>query len=228
MAAAAKKVGVCIINTKWRDENPQLIHPLSSLLRAANYTLNFNKIAPDFIFNTAGVSVAFILISSWKSGHFTETFNRIEKMRSQFGNLYVIASICTEEDNQAFIRSYFKSGVALQKPAFVAVRDPCMGFEKMLKLALIHGEIKRHDVAAKIQTETFLESVEACIQVLTAIPGIDTHDAHTLMQGIGSIEAISKASKKKILESTDLSDAKAEKIVKFFNDPKYYLSPKFN
>ncbi|KAH9331469.1 hypothetical protein KI387_003577, partial [Taxus chinensis] len=223
-------VGVCMINTKWRDEHPQLINPLISLLNAASYAHNFHKIAPDFIFNTAGLSIAFVFITSWKSEHLTETFNRIEKMTSQFGNLYVVAMIVTELDNQAFIDSYFKSSVALRKPTFIPVRDPCMGFEKMLRLALVHGEIKRYDVVAKIQAERkkSVESAEACIAVLTAIPGIDTHDAHTLMQGIGSIEAISKASRKQILESTDLCAQKAEKIVNFFHDRKYCLRPKLN
>lgn len=47
-----------------------------------------------------------------------------------------------------------------------------------------------------------------------------------LNQAIGSIEAIAKASKEYILENTDLSAEKAEKITRFFRDPKYYLGPK--
>ncbi|KAK9087944.1 hypothetical protein Syun_030338 [Stephania yunnanensis] len=43
---------------------------------------------------------------------------------------------------------------------------------------------------------------------------------------IGSIEAISRATKDQILEKTDLSAEKAEIITRFFRDPKYYLSPK--
>ena len=49
-----------------------------------------------------------------------------------------------------------------------------------------------------------------------------------LAQSIGSIEAIAKASKEFILENTDLSTEKAERIVRFFRDPQYFLSPKLN
>lgn len=49
-----------------------------------------------------------------------------------------------------------------------------------------------------------------------------------LMHAIGSIEAIAKASKEHILENTDLSAEKAETIVRFFRDPKYYLSAKIS
>ena len=49
-----------------------------------------------------------------------------------------------------------------------------------------------------------------------------------LAQAIGSIEAIAKASKEFILENTDLSTEKAERILRFFRDPQYYLSPKIN
>jgi len=49
-----------------------------------------------------------------------------------------------------------------------------------------------------------------------------------LAQAIGSIEAIAKASKEFILENTDLSTEKAERIFRFFRDPQYYLSPKIN
>ncbi|CAH9115922.1 unnamed protein product [Cuscuta epithymum] len=47
-----------------------------------------------------------------------------------------------------------------------------------------------------------------------------------LKQAIGSIEAIAKASKECILENTDLSVDKAERISLFFRDPKYFLRPK--
>nr|CAB3464299.1 unnamed protein product [Digitaria exilis] len=49
-----------------------------------------------------------------------------------------------------------------------------------------------------------------------------------LAQAIGSIEAIAKASKEFILGNTDLSTEKAERMVRLFRDPQYYLSPKIN
>lgn len=59
-----------------------------------------------------------------------------------------------------------------------------------------------------------------------SIPGVDNRGANLLSLPIGSVEAISKASKEFILESTDLSAGKAETIIRFFRDPKFYLSPK--
>ena len=49
-----------------------------------------------------------------------------------------------------------------------------------------------------------------------------------LNQAVGSIEAIAKASKKYILQNTDLSADKAETISRFFRDPRFYMSPKIN
>jgi hypothetical protein len=67
--------GVCMMNLKWRDGHPHLLHSLSSLLHE-----------PDFIFNTVGLSIAFIFITTWKSDDDTrETFGKIEKMQAQFG-----------------------------------------------------------------------------------------------------------------------------------------------
>lgn len=70
--------------------------------------------------------------------------------------------------------------------------------------------------------------MDAFLGVVTSIPSIDNHDANSLNQAIGSIEAIAKASKECLLENTDLSADKAETIMRFFREPKFYLSPKFD
>lgn len=51
---------------------------------------------------------------------------------------------------------------------------------------------------------------------------------YQLKGGIGSIQAIARASKEYILEKTDLSPEKAEMVFNFFRDPKLYLSPEIN
>ncbi|KAK1259792.1 hypothetical protein QJS04_geneDACA005566 [Acorus gramineus] len=105
-----------------------------------------------------------------------------------------------------------------------------MGFERIVNIAHGIGVCKREDAIAKMKAErkSSVQSMEAFLKVVTAIPGIDIHDANMLIQAIGSIEAISKASKNYILENTDLSADKAETIVRFFRDPAYYLRPKIN
>lgn len=49
-----------------------------------------------------------------------------------------------------------------------------------------------------------------------------------LYQAIGSIDATAKTSKEDILANTDLSADKTDILCRFFQDPEFYLSPKFN
>lgn len=57
---------------------------------------------------------------------------------------------------------------------------------------------------------------------------VDSYVVFQLIQSVGSIEAIAKASENFILQNTDLSKDKAEHIFRFFRDPEYYLRPKIN
>lgn len=223
--------GVCMMNTCWRDEqHSALIRFISSFLSANSYRLNFLPIAPDFIFNNGGVSVAFVFVTNWDCDNASALFSRVEKLRRQFGHLYVVVSVPTREQNDSLNRSYFKYGVEIGSPTFVPVRDPEMGFEKIVKIAHARGVCKRQDAVAmmKLERERAVQEMDLFLKVVTSIPGIDSHDANALAQAVGSIEAIAKASKGFILESTDLSVDKAERIVKFFRDPNYYLGPKIN
>ncbi|XP_020249777.1 protein PARTING DANCERS [Asparagus officinalis] len=229
--ASAPGSGVCMMNTSWRDEqHPSFIHFISSFLSANSYRLNFLPIAPDFIFNNGGLSVAFIFVTNWNCDHASAVFGRMEKLRRQFGHLYVVVSVPTMEQNDSFNRSYFKYAVELGAPTFVPVRDPEMGFEKIVKIAHARGVCKRQDAVSmmKLEREQAVQRMDCFLKVVTSIPGIDNHDANALAQAIGSVEDIAKASKGFILESTDLSMDKAEMIVRFFRDPNYYLSPKIN
>ncbi|WOL14704.1 protein PARTING DANCERS [Canna indica] len=105
-----------------------------------------------------------------------------------------------------------------------------MGFEKIVKIAHSRGVCKRQDAVDMMKNERkrAVQGMDLFLRVVTSIPGIDDHDANALAQSIGSIEAISKASKSFILETTDLSVDKAERVVRFFRDPKYYLSPRID
>ncbi|XP_057974650.1 protein PARTING DANCERS homolog isoform X2 [Malania oleifera] len=189
--------GVCMMSKRWRDEqHPSFINFISSFLNANSFRLNLVPITPI--------------------------------LKGQFANLYIVVTIPTKEQNDSFVRSYFKYGMELGRPTFVPVQDLEMGFEKMVKIAHARGECKRHDVMSKLKAEreNLVQGMDAFLKVLTTIPGIDSHDANMLNQAIGSIEAIAKASKECILECTDLSAEKAEKIARFFRDPKFYLSTK--
>lgn len=220
-----------MMNTCWRDEqHPSLINFISSFLNANSYHLKFLPIAPDFIFNNGGVSVAFVFVTNWQCENASSIFIRVEKLKRQFGHLYVVVSLPTREQNDSFNDAYFKNGVELGNPTFVPVHDPEMGFEKTVKIAQARGLCKRHDAISmmKLERERAVQEMDLFLKVVTSIPGIDKHDANSLVQAVGSIEAIAKASKDFILESTDLSVEKAERIVRFFRDPSYYLRPKIN
>ncbi|CAN1355284.1 Protein PARTING DANCERS [Linum perenne] len=238
--------GICMMSTKWRDEqHPSFIDFVSSFLAANSFRLNFVPIAPDCIFNCGGISVAFIFVTNWDCSNSMPVFNRVQKLKAQFANLYVVVCLPTEETNESFVRSYFKSGMEIGRPPFMPVQDLEMGFEKMVKIAHTRGACKRQDVTSTMKAEVCMEEnvlhspviriaiillvqvMDNFLKVLTSIPGINSHDANSLNQAIGSIEAIAKASKESILENTDLSPEKAEIISRFFRDSEFYLSPRF-
>ncbi|KAM4075688.1 hypothetical protein ACJW30_12G006100, partial [Castanea mollissima] len=217
--------GVCMMSTTWRDEqHPSFINFISSFLSANSFRLNFVPIAPDFIFNCGGLSVAFIFVTNLDCKCISPMFSRVQKLKGQFAHLYVVVVLPTKEQNELFVHSYFKYGMELGKPTFVPVEDLEMGFEKIVKIAISRGVCKRQDVITKLKAE----AMDVFLQVLTSIPGIENHDANALNQAIGSIEAIAKASKEYILQNTDLSADKAEIISRFFRDPNFYMSPKIN
>ncbi|XP_044964161.1 protein PARTING DANCERS homolog isoform X2 [Hordeum vulgare subsp. vulgare] len=229
--APAPGRGICMMSTSWRDkQDHHLINFIGAFLAANSYRLNFLPISPDFIFNNGGLSVAFIFETNWDCGNGAAVFSRVNALKRQYKNLYVIVAVPTVEQIESFNQSYFKYGMELGCPTFVPVNDSEMGFEMMLKIAHARGVCKQQDISSTMRNEReqAVQSMDAYIRVVTSIPGIDDHDANMLAQAIGSIEAIAKASKTSILENTDLSTDKAETIVRFFRDPQFYLSPKIN
>uniref|UniRef100_A0A0D9WKF2 DisA/LigA helix-hairpin-helix motif domain-containing protein n=1 Tax=Leersia perrieri TaxID=77586 RepID=A0A0D9WKF2_9ORYZ len=229
--ATAPARGICIVSTSWRDkQQPSLINFVAAFLAANSYRLNFQSISPDFIFNNGGSSVAFIFETNWDCQNEGAVFKRVNLLKRQMRYLYVIVVVPSGEQNESFNQSYHKYGMELGCPTFVPVTDPEMGFEKIVKIAHALGVCKQQDIVTtmKNEREQAVQCMDSFLCVLTSIPGIDNHDANALAQAIGSIEAIAKASKKFILENTDLSTDKAETVVRFFRDPQYYLRPKIN
>ncbi|KZV50659.1 hypothetical protein F511_30972 [Dorcoceras hygrometricum] len=209
--------GVCIMSTTWKEEqHPSFINFISCFLSENSCRLNFVSIDPDFIFNCGGVSTAFIFVTNWDSTDNTSIFSRAKKLMGQFANLYLVVTLPTWDQNDSFVRSYFKSGMELGRPAFMPVKDLEMGFEKIVKVALARGACKRQDVMAKLRAEREIsvQSVDLYVKVVTSVPGIDNHDANALNQAIGSIEAIARAPKEYIMDNTDLSAEKAELIAR--------------
>uniref|UniRef100_J3MA96 DisA/LigA helix-hairpin-helix motif domain-containing protein n=1 Tax=Oryza brachyantha TaxID=4533 RepID=J3MA96_ORYBR len=228
---AAPGRGVCTMSTSWRDkQQPSLINFTAAFLAANSYRLNFLPISPDFIFNNGGLSVAFVFETNWDCQNEGVVFSRVNTLKRQLKHLYVIVVVPTKEQNESFNKSYHRYGMELGRPTFVPVTDSEMGFEKIVKIAHALGVCKQQDIIStmKNEREQAVQCMDSFLRVLTSIPGIDNHDANALAQAIGSIEAIAKASKKVILENTDLSTDKAETVVRFFRDPQYYLSPKIN
>ncbi|XWS21965.1 hypothetical protein CRYUN_Cryun30bG0103300 [Craigia yunnanensis] len=223
--------GVCMMNNSWRDQqHPSFINFISSFLTANSFRLNFVPISPDFIFNCGGLSVAFIFVTQWEYHNVETIFSRAKKLKGQFAHLYVVVNLPTSEQNDSFLRSYFMYEMQLGRPTFVPVQDIEMGFEKIVKIAHSCGVCKQQEAKSKLKAEKSksVQGMENFLRVVTSIPGINNHDANALNQAIGSIEGIVKASKEYILETTDLSADKAETIVRFFRDSKFYLSPKIN
>uniref|UniRef100_A0A1J3G9N0 Protein PARTING DANCERS n=2 Tax=Noccaea caerulescens TaxID=107243 RepID=A0A1J3G9N0_NOCCA len=231
LANLGNAAGVCIMSNAWKDEQePSLISFISAFLSSNSFRLNFVSISPDLIFNCGGVSVAFVFVTKWDCCNVASIFSRVKRLKGQFARLYVVATLSTKEQSDSFVRSYFQYEMEFGKPAFVQVTDAEMGFEKIVKIAHSRGVCKQQKVASKLKAERkrSVQDTNMFVRLVTSIPNINKHDANTLYQAIGSIEAIAKTSKKDILSNTDLSSEKAEILSRFFQDPELYLSPKFN
>ncbi|XP_004513254.1 protein PARTING DANCERS-like [Cicer arietinum] len=221
--------GVCLMRNAWKGEqHPSFIDFISAFLSANSFRLNFVPIAPDFIFNCGGLSVAFIFVTNWDCNNVASIFNRVQKLKTQFSRFYVVITLPTKEKIDSFTQSYFKFRMVIGKPTFVPVMDLEMGFEKMVKIAHSSGVYKQERIEEKLKAERkqLVQGMDLYLKVVTSIPGIDNHDANALSQAIGSVQAIAKASKEQILENTDLSTDKAEMVSRFLRDPKSYLRPK--
>ena len=70
--------------------------------------MNTKYLFQDFIFNCGGLSVAFIFVTKWDCDKTEAVFSRVQKLKAQFANLYVVVSLPTQEQNESFVRSYFK------------------------------------------------------------------------------------------------------------------------
>ncbi|KAK2971051.1 hypothetical protein RJ640_017203 [Escallonia rubra] len=227
--------GVCMMSNTWKDEqNPSFLNFISCFLSANSFRLNFVPIAPvTTVLNSSSTMVQLItraLTSTTLFAGFYLQLWRVQKLKGQFAHLYVVVTLPTKEQNDSFVRSYFTYGLELGRPTFIPVQDFEMGFEKIVKIAHARGVCKRQDAIAKLKAERekSVQTMDRFLRVVTAIPGVDNHDANSLNQAIGSIEAIAKASKEYIMENTDLSVVKAEMITRFFRDPKFYLCPKIS
>ncbi|KAI3684598.1 hypothetical protein L6452_33822 [Arctium lappa] len=223
--------GVCMMSCKWRDgQHPSFINFISCFLSANSFRLNFVPIAPDFIFNCGGLSLAFIFVINYDCNNPGPIFSRAKKLKSQFAHLYVVITLPTKEQNDSFVHSYFRYGMDIGRPTFIPVLDLEMGFEKIVRITHARGVCKRQDAVSKLKAERerSVQGMDMFLRVVSSIPSLESHDANALIQTIGSIEAIAKASKKNILDNTDISSEKAEMISNFFRDCKVYLSPRIS
>ncbi|KAL5216048.1 hypothetical protein ABZP36_007449 [Zizania latifolia] len=101
--------GVCMMSTSWRDkQQPSLINFIAAFLAANSYRLNFLSISPDFIFNNGGLSVAFVFETNWDCQNEDAVFSRVNRLKRQFKNLYVVVAVPTREQNESFNQSYHK------------------------------------------------------------------------------------------------------------------------
>ncbi|KAH7306896.1 hypothetical protein KP509_22G036300 [Ceratopteris richardii] len=219
--------GICLGNVHWKNSNPSLAQRLELMLDSSGYRVRFLTIAPDFIFNSMGLS-AFLLIIEWNEDTITAALDRAGKIRRTFRNCYAIYSVSSNEANESFLDAYFRSKTfEIAMPPFIPVNDGQMALERMLNLADVHAECKRQGTVSQVdnEREDLVCSNDAFVVAISSIHGLTPHDANTLQQGIGSIEEIMAASKEDILDNTDLSAEKADAVVKFFHDPPFYMNP---
>ncbi|KAL2516381.1 Uncharacterized protein Fot_30352 [Forsythia ovata] len=82
--SAADCCGVCLTSITWKDEqHPSFINFISSFLNANSFRLNFVPIAPDFIFNCGGLSVAFLFVTNWDCNDTSSIFNRLNDWKRE-------------------------------------------------------------------------------------------------------------------------------------------------
>ncbi|KAL2611617.1 hypothetical protein R1flu_023309 [Riccia fluitans] len=100
----------------------------------------------------------------------------------------------------------------------------------MLKLANVQAESRQQE-GTKSESSKVIEQIELVsspdeiTQILCAIPGLEVHDAHSLMFGIGSIDVIAQSSTEAIIKFTDLAKEKARGVDDFFGNEIYNRTP---
>ncbi|KAH7306894.1 hypothetical protein KP509_22G036300 [Ceratopteris richardii] len=188
--------GICLGNVHWKNSNPSLAQRLELMLDSSGYRVRFLTIAPDFIFNSMGLSVAFLLITEWNEDTITAALDRSKTFE------IAMPPFIPVNDGQ----------MALERMLNLAdVHAECKR----------QGTVSQVDN----EREDLVCSNDAFVVAISSIHGLTPHDANTLQQGIGSIEEIMAASKEDILDNTDLSAEKADAVVKFFHDPPFYMNP---
>ncbi|KAG5254780.1 protein PARTING DANCERS [Salix suchowensis] len=194
-----RDAGVCMMNTKWRDEqHPSFINFIASFLSANSFRLNFVPIAPKLKGQFANLYVVVSLPTKEQNDSFVHSYF---KYGMELGKPTFVPVQDLEMGFEKIVKIAHSRGT-------------CKRQDALSKL--------------KAERKQSVQGMDNFLRVVTSIPGIDNHDANALNQAIGSIEAIAKASKEYILENTDLSADNAETVTKFFRDPKFYLGPKLN
>ncbi|RYR32304.1 hypothetical protein Ahy_A10g046896 [Arachis hypogaea] len=91
--------GVCLMRNVCKGEQyPSVINFISTFLSANSFRLNFVPIAPDFIFNCGGLSVAFVFVTNWGCNNVSLIFSRIHLELSQaIGSVQAIAKASKDQ-----------------------------------------------------------------------------------------------------------------------------------
>ncbi|CAJ1934115.1 unnamed protein product [Sphenostylis stenocarpa] len=163
--------GICLMRNAWKeDQHPSFINFISTFLSANSFRLNFVPIAPDFIFNCGGLSVAFIFVSNWDCNNVAPIFNRVKELKMQFARFYVVIALPAKEQMNSFIQSYFTFGMVIGKPTFVPVQDLEMGFEKMVKIAHSSGVYKQERIGEKLKEEVSWLILHSYTVIVLGVP----------------------------------------------------------
>eukprot|EP00850_Spirogloea_muscicola_P007668 SM000039S14498 [mRNA] locus=s39:415140:416664:- [translate_table: standard] len=183
--------GACILSDAWQRSHRSLAAALEAGA-AGGYRLKTSAILPDVIFNTTGVSMAFIILADWSPDANPEVWERVAKMSQSFQRSYVVVAAPGPQRNSEFNKAYFRHCKScFGKTPFVLVADGLSAIAKVLRLVHVQAECKRQGTMevlgaeASISEQTHKAAFPACIRqelvkspeaiatALLAVPSLD-------------------------------------------------------
>eukprot|EP00850_Spirogloea_muscicola_P008091 SM000042S15358 [mRNA] locus=s42:576127:577666:- [translate_table: standard] len=145
--------GACILSDAWQRSHRSLAAALEAGA-AGGYRLKTSAILPDVIFNTTGVSMAFIILADWSPDANPEVWERVAKMSQSFQRSYVVVAAPGPQRNSKFNKAYFRHCKScFGKTPFVLVADGLSAIAKVLRLVHVQAECKRQGTMEVLDAE---------------------------------------------------------------------------
>eukprot|EP00850_Spirogloea_muscicola_P002138 SM000008S22227 [mRNA] locus=s8:548212:549779:+ [translate_table: standard] len=145
--------GACILSDAWQRSHRSLAAALEAGA-AGGYRLKTSAILPDVIFNTTGVSMAFIILADWSPDANPEVWERVSKLSQSFQRSYVVVAAPGPQRNSEFNKAYFRHCKScFGKTPFVLVADGLSAIAKVLRLVHVQAECKRQGTMEVLDAE---------------------------------------------------------------------------